>query len=75
MGKNLLVTSYSQLPPHIQDQCNKAGIEIISPHYSGLRDGNQIMIPENYLPPDYQPGTVYIFSMKNTSSPDKSDES
>ncbi len=36
-------------------------MEIFSPHYSGLRDGNQITIRENYLPPDYQPGTFHVF--------------
>ncbi|HAC65967.1 MAG TPA: mechanosensitive ion channel protein [Cyanothece sp. UBA12306] len=45
---------YSSLHQNIQDQCNEAGIEILSPHYSALRDGNQNTIPENYLPKDYK---------------------
>ena len=44
---------YSQLHENIQDQCNEAGIEILSPHYGALRDGNQNTIPEDYLPKDY----------------------
>ncbi len=44
---------YSQLHQNIQDKCNEAEIEILSPHYSALRDGNQNTIPENYLPQDY----------------------
>ena len=44
---------YSQLHENIQDKCNEAGIEILSPQYSALRDGNQNTIPEDYLPKDY----------------------
>ena len=70
-----MATIYSQLHQNIQDKCNEAGIEILSPHYSGLRDGNQITIPEHYLPSDYRPGTFHIFSVSKTSSIDKLDES
>ena len=45
---------YSDLHQNIQDCCNENDIEILSPHYRGLRDGNQITIPSNYLPKDYQ---------------------
>src|SRR5262249_7356497 len=44
---------YSQLHQNIQDHFNAAGIEINSPHYTSLRDGNRIAIPENYIPPGY----------------------
>lgn len=44
---------YSQLHQNIQDKCNEAGIEILSPQYSALRDGNQHTIPEDYLPQNY----------------------
>ena len=44
---------YSQLHENIQDKCNEAGIEILSPQYSALRDGHQNTIPEDYLPKDY----------------------
>ncbi|MEH2450046.1 hypothetical protein [Nostoc sp.] len=50
----LMGSIYSQLHQNIQDKCNEAGIEILSPHYSAIRDGNQITIPENYLSQDYQ---------------------
>ena len=46
--------TYSKLHQSIQDKCNEADIEILSPHYSAVRDGHQITIPENYLPSDYQ---------------------
>ncbi len=45
----------SKLHENIQDKCNEVGIEIMSPHYSAIRDGNQNTIPENYLPSDYVP--------------------
>jgi small-conductance mechanosensitive channel len=45
---------YSDLHQNIQDKCNEVGIEILSPNYHALRDGNHSTIPENYLPEDYQ---------------------
>ncbi|HEU0125138.1 MAG TPA: mechanosensitive ion channel family protein, partial [Flavobacterium sp.] len=41
---------YSSLHQNIQDSFNAAGIEIMSPHYSALRDGNTTTIPPDYLP-------------------------
>jgi small-conductance mechanosensitive channel len=45
---------YSSLHQNIQDKCNEVDIEIMSPHYSTLRDGNQSTIPSNYLADDYE---------------------
>ncbi len=45
---------YSELHQNIQDYCNQAGIEILSPGFSALRDGNHSTIPADYLPPDYE---------------------
>lgn len=45
---------YSDLHQNIQDKCNEVGIEICSPHYSALRDGNHNTIPEDYLPREYK---------------------
>jgi len=45
---------YSQLHQNIQDCCNEAGIEIMSPHYRYERDGNMTTIPANYLDKDYK---------------------
>jgi len=39
---------YSLLHQNIQDCFNEAGLEIMSPHYNSLRDGNKTTIPENY---------------------------
>lgn len=44
---------YSALHGNIQDHFNKAGVEIMSPHYKSLRDGNATTIPADYLDKDY----------------------
>ncbi|WP_183567812.1 mechanosensitive ion channel family protein [Mucilaginibacter sp. SP1R1] len=49
-----MASVYSRLHQHIQDKFNEAGVEIMSPHYTSLRDGNHIQIPENYVPADYK---------------------
>lgn len=51
---------YSSLHQNIQDSFNEAGIEIMSPHYNALRDGNMTTIPENYLKSDYKPSSFNI---------------
>jgi small-conductance mechanosensitive channel len=50
---NLMVFISSELHQHIQDKCNENGIEILSPNYAALRDGNRSAVPEAYLPNDY----------------------
>jgi small-conductance mechanosensitive channel len=54
---------YSELHSMIQDKFNEAGVEILSPHYSALRDGNQITIPQDYLPKTYQAPPFRIFGV------------
>lgn len=49
-----IADTYSQLHQNIQDRFNESGVEIMSPHYSQLRDGNRTTIPHDYLPGDYQ---------------------
>lgn len=44
---------YAHLHQNILDKCNEAGIEIMSSHYSAIRDGNQNTIPAEYLPDNY----------------------
>ena len=44
----------SELQKHLRDACNAAGIEILSPHYSAIRDGNQSTLPEKSLPKNYK---------------------
>jgi small-conductance mechanosensitive channel len=45
---------YSDLHRNIQDKFNAAGVEICSPHFAALRDGNPTTIPDQYLSPDYK---------------------
>ncbi|WP_164122037.1 MULTISPECIES: mechanosensitive ion channel family protein [Sphingobacterium] len=45
---------YSSLHANIQDHFNSAGVEIMSPHYKALRDGNATTTPVEYLPHDYK---------------------
>ena len=52
---NSMATIYSELHQNIQDFCNQAGIEILSPHYRSVRDGAQSTIPAEHLPKDYEP--------------------
>jgi small-conductance mechanosensitive channel len=46
---------YSDLHQSVQDSCHEAGIEILSPRFSALRDGNRSTVPADKLPRDYQP--------------------
>ena len=50
---SLMAGIYSDLHQNIQDKFNEAGVEITSPHFSSVRDGNRIAIPEDYLPKSY----------------------
>ncbi|MBO0357051.1 mechanosensitive ion channel family protein [Hymenobacter sp. BT186] len=44
---------YSRIHQNIQDEFNKAGIELMSPHYRAVRDGHHTTIPTDFLPKDY----------------------
>jgi small-conductance mechanosensitive channel len=46
---------YSALHASIQDHFNAAGVEIMSPTFSALRDGNTVTIPPEQRPEGYQP--------------------
>ena len=50
-----MFVTYSNLHANIQDCFYAAGVEITSPIYSALRDGNKTAIPAEFLPPDYRP--------------------
>jgi len=61
---HLMAGLYSDLHRNIQDRFNKEGIEITSPHYSAIRDGNQTTIPSDYLPQDYNPPSFRIHPLE-----------
>jgi len=62
---------YSQLHQNIQDKFNEAGVEINSPHYTSLRDGNRVTIPDNYLPHDYKSP---VFEVQGVQAVNRSQE-
>lgn len=51
---------YSALHAGIQDQFNAAGVEILSPAFTALRDGNTVTIPPENRPQGYQPSGFRI---------------
>jgi small-conductance mechanosensitive channel len=51
---NRMAGILAELHQNIQDQFNEAGLEIMSPQYTAVRDGNQMAIPLDYLPRDYE---------------------
>ncbi len=46
---------FSELHQNLQDACNENNIEILSPHYGAMRDGNELAVPAKYWPPGYEP--------------------
>ncbi len=56
----IMAKIYSELHQNIQDCCNAANIEILSPHYRAVRDGNMTAIPAPYLNEDDQPPSFRI---------------
>jgi len=55
-----MFVTYSNLHANIQDCFYAAGVEIMSPVYSALRDGNKTAIPAEFLPKDYRPRVFRI---------------
>ncbi len=51
---------YSGLHQNIQDKFNQAGVEIMSPAFSALRDGNTVTIPAGHRPDGYEPPSFRI---------------
>jgi small-conductance mechanosensitive channel len=55
-----LTVTYSEIHRRIVDAFNEAGVEIMSPHYSAIRDGNRIALPDEHLPKNYEPAPFTI---------------
>jgi small-conductance mechanosensitive channel len=49
-----MIDIYAALHARIQDAFYAAGVEIMSPHYTALRDGNAVAIPAPLRPPEYR---------------------
>jgi small-conductance mechanosensitive channel len=62
---NNLASIYSQLHQNIQDCFNEVGIEIMSPHYRSLRDGNMTTTPTSHLHKDYETPSFRVNGGKN----------
>ena len=58
---------YSDLHQNIQDKFNEGGIEINSPHYTSIRDGNRIAVPDEYVAKDYEEPVFHICESKNSA--------
>jgi small-conductance mechanosensitive channel len=54
---NRMAATYSSLHANIQDAFNRAGVEIMSPHYSAIRDGNETTVPAAHRARDYIPSS------------------
>ncbi len=59
---NEMANLYSRLHEEIQNAFNEGGVEILSPHYAAMRDGNAMGVPSEYLPKDYEAPGFTIFS-------------
>lgn len=60
---------YSELHKNIQDVCNEMGIEIMSPHYRSVRDGNIVSIPPEYLKDEYKPPSFRVDIKTSDATP------
>ena len=60
---NIMANIYSNLHQNIQDKFNEGGVEIMSSHYSTIRDGNQVTIPKDYLPKEYKVPAFRLFGL------------
>ena len=60
--------TYSKLHQNIQDRFNEANVEIMSPHFIGLRDGNTTNIPQSYLAKDYEPQSHSVKIKENSTN-------
>jgi small-conductance mechanosensitive channel len=55
-----MVELSSRLHEAIQDRFHEAGIEIMSPHHTSIRDGNAVAIPSAQLPEGYEPPSFRV---------------
>ncbi len=63
-----MVDIYAALHARIQDEFYAAGVEIMSPHYTSLRDGNSVAIPERLRQAGYRAPAFRVESVGDTVS-------
>ncbi len=66
---SVMARIYSDLHQNIQDKFNEGGVEIMSPHYAQVRDGNTTTIPQDYLPKTYEPPSFRILNLGSIFAP------
>jgi small-conductance mechanosensitive channel len=71
---NIMADIYSELHQNIQDEFNRAGVEIMSPHYSALRDGNKTSIPVSHIPPNYTAPAFRLWPLSGLFGERRNDE-
>jgi small-conductance mechanosensitive channel len=59
-----MAATYSELHQNIQDAFNEAGVEIMSPHFAALRDGNRMAVPDDHLPKNYETPAIRIHPLE-----------
>lgn len=62
---NKMAAIYAELHQNIQDAFNEAGVEIMSPHFAQIRDGNKTTIPDQYLPKSYRAPAIRVEGLGN----------
>ncbi len=55
-----MACTYSHLYENIQDEFNRAGIELMSPHFHAVRDASTKMMPTAYLKQDAYLGPIKV---------------
>ena len=65
----MTTATYSELHARILDRFNVEGIEIMPPHYSAIRDGNQITLPDEHLPKNYEPAPFTFKPLESLLNP------
>jgi small-conductance mechanosensitive channel len=64
-----MIDIYAELHARIQDAFYAAGVEIMSPHYTALRDGNAVAIPESSRAPGYRAPAFRVESTTSIQEP------
>jgi small-conductance mechanosensitive channel len=64
-----MVATTSRLHQAIQDRFHAAGVEIMSPHYASIRDGNAVAIPADQLPGSHEPRSFRVERVERSASP------
>jgi small-conductance mechanosensitive channel len=64
---NRMASTYGLLHQNIQDAFNEAGLEIMSPSFSAIRDGNTVTTPPEHRAADYTPPSFRVECSKTDS--------